>query len=414
MTTRVMARVSFAQAAQNRDRLLDARLFDHHRLEAAFECGIRFDVLAVLIEGRRADALQFAAREFGLDHRGEVERTFGGAGADERVQLVDEEHDVARAALDLVENALDAAFELAAIFRAGNQRPEREREHFLVAQRRGHVPGDDALREAFDDRRFADAGLADQHGIVLAAARENRDDAFDFVVASDDRIELAGAREIGEIARILRQGRRAAAQLLPELVDGIGRAALPLHLLGEIDAAGDDAGGRHGGAQIRQGVLQGNLLRAGGAEQAPAIEDGCRLRTAVLARIRRIHLLSLPRTAERGFTSALAWRGLGEAAPREEARRQGEFKNMGILAWIVFGLIVGIVAKWIVPGSGFGGVLGDIIVGIIGAFLGGWIYGFFAHVGVTGFNIPSMVCALVGAVVLLFIVRALSGSRAAA
>ena len=85
---------------------------------------------------------------------------------------------------------------------------------------------------------------------------------------------------------------------------------------------------------------------------------------------------------------------------------------MGILAWIVFGLIVGIVAKWVVPGSGFGGVLGDIIVGIIGAFLGGWIYGFFAHVGVTGFNIPSMVCALVGAVVLLWIVRALSGNRA--
>ena len=73
---------------------------------------------------------------------------------------------------------------------------------------------------------------------------------------------------------------------------------------------------------------------------------------------------------------------------------------MGILAWIVFGLIVGIVAKWIVPGAGFGGVLGDIIVGIIGAFLGGWIYGFFAHVGVTGFNIPSMVCALIGAFVL--------------
>ena len=53
-------------------------------------------------------------------------------------------------------------------------------------------------------------------------------------------------------------------------------------------------------------------------------------------------------------------------------------------------------------------------MGIIGAFLGGWIYGFFAHVGVTGFNIPSMVCALIGAVVLLWIVRALNGNRAVA
>jgi len=87
---------------------------------------------------------------------------------------------------------------------------------------------------------------------------------------------------------------------------------------------------------------------------------------------------------------------------------------MGFLAWIVFGLIVGIVARWIVPGGGFGGLIGDIITGVVGAFAGGWIYGFFGHVGVTGFNIPSMICALIGAVVLLSIVRALSGNRARA
>ena len=87
---------------------------------------------------------------------------------------------------------------------------------------------------------------------------------------------------------------------------------------------------------------------------------------------------------------------------------------MGILAWIVFGLIVGIVAKWIVPGAGFGGVLGDIVVGIIGSFLGVWIYELFGHRPFIEFNIPSMVCALVGAVVLLFIVRAINGSRAVA
>jgi uncharacterized membrane protein YeaQ/YmgE (transglycosylase-associated protein family) len=85
---------------------------------------------------------------------------------------------------------------------------------------------------------------------------------------------------------------------------------------------------------------------------------------------------------------------------------------MGILAWIVFGLIVGIVAKWIVPGTSFGGILGDIVVGIIGAFVGGWIYHMLGHSAVMEFNIPSMVCALIGAVVLLFIVRAVSGNRA--
>ena len=84
---------------------------------------------------------------------------------------------------------------------------------------------------------------------------------------------------------------------------------------------------------------------------------------------------------------------------------------MGILAWIVFGLIVGLVARWIVPGEGPGGVIGDIIIGIIGAFVGGFLYGLFGHVGVTGFNLPSMLCALIGAVVLLWIVRAVMGRR---
>ena len=87
---------------------------------------------------------------------------------------------------------------------------------------------------------------------------------------------------------------------------------------------------------------------------------------------------------------------------------------MSILVWIVFGLIVGFIAKWIVPGEGPGGILGDIIVGILGAIIGGWIYSFFGHTGVTGFNIWSFVCAIVGAIVLLWIIRAVSGRRTVA
>lgn len=85
---------------------------------------------------------------------------------------------------------------------------------------------------------------------------------------------------------------------------------------------------------------------------------------------------------------------------------------MGIISWIVLGLIAGFVARWIVPGEGPGGIVGDIVVGILGAIIGGWIYGLFSHVGVTGFNLPSIVCAIIGAVVLLFIVRAIRGRPA--
>ncbi|MBV8722704.1 MAG: GlsB/YeaQ/YmgE family stress response membrane protein [Candidatus Eremiobacteraeota bacterium] len=85
---------------------------------------------------------------------------------------------------------------------------------------------------------------------------------------------------------------------------------------------------------------------------------------------------------------------------------------MGILAWILFGLIVGLVARWVVPGEGPGGIIGDIIVGVLGAFVGGWLYSLFGHTGVTGFNLPRMLCALIGAVVLLWIIRAVRGRPA--
>jgi uncharacterized membrane protein YeaQ/YmgE (transglycosylase-associated protein family) len=86
---------------------------------------------------------------------------------------------------------------------------------------------------------------------------------------------------------------------------------------------------------------------------------------------------------------------------------------VGILVWIIFGLIVGLVARWIVPGAAPGGIVADVIVGVIGAFAGGWIYSMFGHAGVTGFNLPSMVCALIGAVVLLWLLRVLRGRAAA-
>jgi uncharacterized membrane protein YeaQ/YmgE (transglycosylase-associated protein family) len=86
---------------------------------------------------------------------------------------------------------------------------------------------------------------------------------------------------------------------------------------------------------------------------------------------------------------------------------------MSIIAWLVIGLIAGLLAKFVVPGAGPGGIIGDIIVGIVGAFLGGWLFNVFGHAGVTGINGYSILVAFVGAVVLLFVLRALSTRRTA-
>ncbi len=81
---------------------------------------------------------------------------------------------------------------------------------------------------------------------------------------------------------------------------------------------------------------------------------------------------------------------------------------MSILAWIVFGLICGFIASKVVNRSGDGVVL-DIVLGIIGAVVGGWLFHVFGAVGVTGFNIYSMLVSIVGAIVVLVVYHAISG-----
>jgi uncharacterized membrane protein YeaQ/YmgE (transglycosylase-associated protein family) len=83
---------------------------------------------------------------------------------------------------------------------------------------------------------------------------------------------------------------------------------------------------------------------------------------------------------------------------------------MSILAWIIIGGLAGWLASVVVEGTGLG-VLGDIIVGIIGAFIGGLIVSLLGGSGFTGFNIGSFIVAFIGAVVLLLLVRLVSGGR---
>jgi uncharacterized membrane protein YeaQ/YmgE (transglycosylase-associated protein family) len=87
---------------------------------------------------------------------------------------------------------------------------------------------------------------------------------------------------------------------------------------------------------------------------------------------------------------------------------------MSILGWIIVGLIAGALAKMVVPGEGPGGIIGDMIVGIVGAFIGGWLFTYFGHSATTGINLYSIGVAFVGSIILLFLLRAISGRRTAA
>ena len=82
---------------------------------------------------------------------------------------------------------------------------------------------------------------------------------------------------------------------------------------------------------------------------------------------------------------------------------------MGILSWILLGLIAGAIARWIMPGRGPTGILVTMVVGIVGAFLGGYIGTALGIGTVDGFDLRSVFLAVVGAVALLLGYRALAG-----
>jgi uncharacterized membrane protein YeaQ/YmgE (transglycosylase-associated protein family) len=82
---------------------------------------------------------------------------------------------------------------------------------------------------------------------------------------------------------------------------------------------------------------------------------------------------------------------------------------MSFFGWIVLGLIAGLIASMLVNKRGEGMLL-DIVLGIVGAIAGGWLFHAFGSAGVTGFNLWSLMVAVIGAVMLLFIWHAIRGS----
>ena len=204
------------------------RLVHLHRLEAALERGVLLEVLAVLIERGGTDRLELTAGEQRLEDAGRVDRALGGTRTHEGVDLVDEDDDVAARA-DLLGDLLQALLEVTAVAGTGDERAEVERVELLVLQRLGHIALDDRLGETLDDGGLADAGLADEDGVVLGATGEDLHDPLRLLLAPDHRVELVVARGLREVATELVEHLRAALRTRGGVVglraDGRGLAA---------------------------------------------------------------------------------------------------------------------------------------------------------------------------------------------
>lgn len=85
---------------------------------------------------------------------------------------------------------------------------------------------------------------------------------------------------------------------------------------------------------------------------------------------------------------------------------------MNIILWVIFGAVAGWIASLIMRTDEAQGGLDNIIIGIIGAFIGGALARWLGGPGVTGFNFGSLVVAVIGAVLLVFLIRLFTGGRA--
>ncbi len=121
------------------------------------------------------------------------------------MEFVDEEDDV-RVLAQFVEHGLDAFLELAAVFSSGHHPGHVEAHEPFVHEDAGHLALHYAQGKALHDGRLADARLADEHGIVFLAARQDLCQTFYLVVASHHRVETSFACGLGHVVAELVEG----------------------------------------------------------------------------------------------------------------------------------------------------------------------------------------------------------------
>ena len=201
----VVLLVALADAAQDLDRLLDARLVDHHRLEAALEGGVPLDVLAVLVQRGGADALQLAAGERRLEDVRGVDRALGRAGADQRVQLVDEQDAVALASISSM-IFLRRSSNSPRYFVPATSEPMSSVSRRLPSSVSGTSPATMRWARPSTMAVLPTPGSPMRAGLFLVRG-EDLDDPLDLLRAADDRVELAGARGLGQVDAELVEGR---------------------------------------------------------------------------------------------------------------------------------------------------------------------------------------------------------------
>ncbi|MNZ58563.1 hypothetical protein D3C78_765770 [compost metagenome] len=189
--------------------------------------------------------MQLATGQGRLEHVAGIHRAFAFTGADHGVQFIDEQDDLPFLLGQLVEQAFEALFELAAELGTGDQCAHVQRQQALAFEAIRHFAIDDALGQAFGDGGFTHARLTDQHRVVLGTALQHLDGAANFVVTADHRVKLAVFGALGQVDGVFIQGlarffgvgvidRLAATQVADGVFQGFFGHALAEQQLAEL------------------------------------------------------------------------------------------------------------------------------------------------------------------------------------
>ena len=196
----VVILVTLAQAQQYLVGFLDRWLGNFDLLKAARQGAVLLKVFLVLLVGGGADAAQFPRGQHRLEDIGSVQRTARHrAGADDRMDFIDEQHGVLFSLQD-GQHFFQPFLEIAAVAGSGQQGPHVQGVDPDVSQRRRHPPLHHPLGQALGDGRLADAGIADMDRIVLEAPAKDLQGAGQDILAADQRFALPAARLGGQLA----------------------------------------------------------------------------------------------------------------------------------------------------------------------------------------------------------------------
>ena len=121
------------------------------------------------------------------------------------MDFVDKEENLPRAFLNRFDDLLNPLFKLSFEFGPRQERTNRKTNDLFVLEGSRDIVFGDALGQAFDDCGFADAGFADEDGVVFSTAQKNLDGTANFVVSPDNRIEFTGFGEGGVVDSVLRE-----------------------------------------------------------------------------------------------------------------------------------------------------------------------------------------------------------------